>query len=254
MTFNDVEDLIRLPDEHPRLKSELRLRLFEDEWAPFMKYVREVLASSLAAIEQLKLSIADHDKRLAELQVETSAIRTELREETAALSNNQADFRAEVDQRFDAADVRFSGIDEKLVNLTIQVDDLRRRSLERDFRDKVHAFVGTFLLGTRIVTPDQLPGLYEAYESGDLSEEDYRRVIATDAVVRGRRKGAQETSYVAVEVSATVDEKDVERAKRTADILRQLGLESEALVFGNKIRDEAQAIAERSSVLVHLQV
>ncbi len=271
MTFTDVEDLIRLLDEHPRLKSELRLRLFEEEWAPFMKYVREVLASSLAAIEELKQRATAHDERLAEVQADIVGVKTDI----VGIREEHASFRTEVDrrfdavdrrfdvvdqrfdvvdQRFDAADQRFSGIDEKLVTLNIQVDDLRGRSLERDFRDKVHAFVGTFLLGTRIVLPDQLPGLYEAYESGALPDEDYRRVVATDAVVRGRLKGSPDSVYIAVEVSATINERDVERAKQTADILNRLGLAASPMVFGNKIRTEAQEIADRTYVRVHLQV
>ena len=57
MTFADAEDLLRLLDENPRLKAELRARLSDEEWQPFMKYVRETLAASLASIEDLKLRI-----------------------------------------------------------------------------------------------------------------------------------------------------------------------------------------------------
>lgn len=267
MTFNDVEDLIRLLDEHPRLKSELRLRLFEEEWAPFMKYVREVMASSLAAIEQLKLSIADHDRRLAELQVETSAIRsdlreqtsairsemreessairTELREETTALRSEQASFRVEVGQRFDRveADIRV---------LQTDVGSIKGDSLEARFCSRAPAYLQQIILRGKLITLDDIPQVYDALDAGRITQEEYDRIVATDAIVRGRRRDSSELTHMVVEVSATIDENDVARAIRSAEILRRLDVPADPVVFGYVLRPQAKELADNAAVTILL--
>ena len=248
MTFADVEDLLRLLDENPRLKAELRARLFEEEWQPFMKYVRETLAASLASIEDLKLRIDAHDKRIAELETEIRAFRAEVRERFDS-----------VDQRFDAADKRsdsvdkrFDGMDSKMDRMQIELNYLRGSDLERLFNMRAPGHLGQLFRNLKVMQVDQIPDLFDAYDSGRLSEQEYNRLVMTDAIVRGRRKESQEIIYIVVEVSTTIDEHDVTRAVHSAEILRKLNLVAEPLVFGQLIREQAQALADASSVTVVL--
>lgn len=255
MTFNDVEDLIRLLDEHPRLKSELRLRLFDEEWAPFMKYVREVLASSLAAIEQLKLSIADHDKRLAELQAQQTSFRVEVSQRFDAVDQrfDAVDQRLEaVDQRFDAVDTRFDRVEADIRVLQTDVGSLKGDSLEARFCSRAPAYLQQIILRGKLISLDDLPEVYDALESGKITQQEYDRIVATDAIVRGRKRDSSESTNIVVEVSATIDENDVARAIRSAEILRRLDVPADPVVFGHVLRPQAQELADSASVTVVL--
>ena len=91
----------------------------------------------------------------------------------------------------------------------------------------------------------------DAAESDTITDEQYRRILATDVIAQCRRPGSSERVWVAVEVSGRLDENDISRAVASAAILRALfGEEALPVVAGERIDPPDVERAERSGVVV----
>ncbi len=78
----------------------------------------------------------------------------------------------------------------------------------------------------------------QAVDAGEISDAEETRILATDLILRARRKADRSTVWVAVEASHTVDGYDVERARESADILaRVFRADSVAVAMGYGVRD-----------------
>jgi hypothetical protein len=120
--------------------------------------------------------------------------------------------------------------------------------LEAKYRDKAFAFFGSLLRRTRVVSLVELEDLLEAH----LSPRMMRDLLPLDLLVRGRpreRKDAPEV-YLAVEVSVVVDQEDVDRAVRRAEVLRQAGLPVIPTVAGEDVTRGGQDAAQEDHVLL----
>jgi hypothetical protein len=73
-----------------------------------------------------------------------------------------------------------------------------------------------------------------------------------DILIRGRARDYPKSPelWLAVEVSATIDRHDVERAERRAALLRKLDYRAVAVVTGEKITEGGTALAEANRVLL----
>ncbi len=107
--------------------------------------------------------------------------------------------------------------------LTGVVGDLRGELLERRYRDHAAGYFQRLLRRIRVVPPETLEALAEEAETqGRLSSEEHAELLRTDLVVTGRRREDEAEVYLAIEVSAVIDEGDVERAARRAALLARL--------------------------------
>ncbi len=82
--------------------------------------------------------------------------------------------------------------------------------------------------------------IYDASDTGILSEIQRRRILDTDLIVRGRSSDTGKDAYVALESSFTIDDSDIVRANRTASALRKIFPDAEvwAAVYCAEISDE----------------
>ena len=87
----------------------------------------------------------------------------------------------------------------------------------------------------------------EAAEDGTITDEQLRRIFATDVIVQCRHPQSSEPVWVAVEVSGRVDEDDINRAVQSARILRAVfGQEALSVVVGERIDSQDAARARQS--------
>jgi len=98
------------------------------------------------------------------------------------------------------------------------------------YRIKPYAYLGRVLRRARTVTFEELEDILEH----QLTDDDVSELMRLDVLVRGRPKTHPEVPevWVAIEVSATVDRYDVERAQRRAALLRRAGYRTIAAVAG----------------------
>ena len=90
----------------------------------------------------------------------------------------------------------------------------------------------------------------DAYQSGVITAEQDARITETDFVLRAQRRDDPATVWIAVEVSATIDAHDVQRARETADALAAVfGTDTIAVASGYWIDPRDQQRADAAGVV-----
>mgnify|MGYP000128211724 CR=1 FL=1 len=266
--IRDFHDLVRILEEHPQWRAELRRLVLSEE----LLRLPEELASFRAESER---RFARLEEELASFRAESESRFARLGEALAALTERveelaQAQLRTE--ERLEALTARVDELaqaqrrtEERLEALTARVDrlaqvqermlvDLGRlkgRDKEREFREKAPAYFGRHLAGLRVLSPGELVQVLEpALESGVLSLEEYEQVLASDLVATGRLRASGEEVYLVAEVSWGVGLGDLERALRRAGYLSRLGRRALAAVGGEEVLPGVEEEALAKGVIV----
>ena len=93
--------------------------------------------------------------------------------------------------------------------------------------------------------------LEDAVSRGDIQNDDIADLMATDMLLQARRRGGSDLVHLAVEVSRTVAERDLTRARERADLLAAAAqTEVIALVIGNFVAEPQRRQAEALGVTV----
>lgn len=170
---------------------------------------------------------------------------------------------AEINGRLTSLEGKVTEINGRLTSLEIDVAALKGDSLE--FR--MHKWIRPFLsqkLGLRRARillgafADMDGGLqealYDAVDEGRITAKQEVRVLATDLILRAQRGGDGTPVWVAVEASNTIDKRDVERARESAEVLAEIfGGQSAAAVMGHAVAAGPRQLAEARGVEVFLR-
>jgi len=226
MTFHveDFRDLVRILEEKPEWRAELRRLILTDEL--------------LALPEQFAAFRTETERRFEELaaaQKDLAAAHARHEEQLAAL-------RAETERRF-------AELAEALSILARDVAELKGDNLERRYRERAPAYLGRLVRRAHALSTEEVAALVEgAVAEGRLSEDQGDDLILSDLVVRGRRRDDGREVFLVLEISWGAGPEDVERAARRAEILSRLGTPAVAIVAGRSITAEAVRLAHRKQV------
>jgi len=212
-TVEEFRDLVRILEEKPEWRAELR---------------RLVLTEELLSLpEQVAALRAETERRFQEM----AATVDKLAREVARLGIGMGDLQRTQKR------------------LVIDVADLKGERLERRYRERAPAYFGGLIRRARALTTEDLDELLEpAVDRGHLSEDEAKEVLHSDVVVRGRRREDDSEVYLVVEVSSGVGPGDVERAARRAEILSRSGVAALAVVAGERITADASRRAREMHV------
>jgi polyhydroxyalkanoate synthesis regulator phasin len=250
-TVEEFRDLLRILEERPEWRAELRRLVLTDELLTLPELVRALTEAQQRTGER----VAVLEERMAAL----IAAQQRTGEHVAALEERMAAL-IEAQQR---TEERLAALAEALTALTIRVDGLTRNvsalrddvsglkgdALERRHREHAHAYFAPVVRRIRVLGGEELEALLEeAVDQGQLSEAEAMEVLLADLVVRGRRRDDSAEVYLVVEVSWTVDPYDVERAVRRATLLRKTGMPALPVVAGATMAEEAVNLAGRLRV------
>ncbi len=214
-SVQDFQDLVRLLEERPDWRAELRRLVLTDELLGLPDLVRE----------------------LAEAQRRTEGELGELRATVGELAAAQ--------RRTEGALGELAAAQREIAG---HVGEMRGDFLERRYRDRAGAYFGRLLRRARLVSADELDALLdEGLAAATLDDDAAHDVRLADLIVRGRRPDEDRDTYLVVEVSAGVGLSDVERAVRRAGLL---GRVRPALptVAGDWVTPEAEAMAKSYGV------
>jgi len=138
--------------------------------------------------------------------------------------------------------------------LTVDVADLKGYGLEERYRRMAHAYFGNFMRRTRVMKRNDHSRLVDDAESaGLLSDREAAELMWADLIVRGRRKSNDNEVYLAVEVSWTIGESDVERAARRAALLARVKSPALAVAAGKFLSEEVAARARDENVWLFVE-
>ena len=177
---------------------------------------------------------------------------------------------AKVDQIQIATDKWMAECDEwraqfdcRLSRLEAAVSRLARESEERKIANRFHLIVclplrlrrADVVLSYGKTAPlELLDPIEDAMDEDRITVKQFRRIVDTDLIftARRRRNGytEQTRSWCAVEISTTVRDDDVIRARESADaIASAVGADALAIVAGPAIVDTAQALLGKENVV-----
>lgn len=210
--ITDFHDVIRLLEDHPEWRSELRRVLLTDALL--------ALPDQLARLTEQVAALANGQARLTE--------------QVAELAKGQAQLLEA--QRHLAMSIQ---------RLIDDVGTIKGKSLEIHYRIYGSPFFGIVLRRPEPLTMGELTDLLDAaLDQGTISAAEAMEIRRADAVVRGTRREDGATVYLVVEVSWSIDLEDVERAARRAAFLTKAGLTTLPVVAGEAVRPSAAELAQ----------
>jgi cell division protein FtsB len=251
--IEDFHDLLRLLEERPEWRAELRRVVLTDdllrlpEQLALARQQTELRFQELAAhIDALTARVDALTERLDTLTARVDALTAQVDALTAqvdALTARVDALTAQVDAltaRVDALTAQVATLAAQVATLAGHVGTLRGESLERRYQTRVFAYFGRVLRRAHALTSRELAALVEdAVQANVLSDEEAQEVALADVVVRGRRPTDGSTVYLVVEVSVGVGLGDVQRAVERAALLARTGVTAVPAVAGESILPDA---------------
>ena len=219
-TINTIEDLIRLLDENPEWAEALRFRLLTRELIELPQTFAKFAAVTNERLTRLETDVAELKTDVAELKTDVAELKTDV--------GHLKGWALE------------SRLHSRIVPLISQKLGVRRAEIMRS--------------PAREIRPALRDPVEDSVDGHLIGYEEEQRVVATDFILKARRRGAVSPVWVAIEVSNKVRSDDIARALETSHILTKV-FEEEAIpvVAGYVIAPPDQQQADESGV-VYIEV
>jgi hypothetical protein len=236
-TAEEFRDLVRILEEHPEWRAELRRLVLTDELLTLPELVRDLVEAQRRTEERVA-TLEDRVAALIEAQQRTEA-------QIAALVEAQQRTEQHIAALTDAQ----LRTERRLATLTNDVADIKGVVLELRYQYRAHAYFAPLIRRTRVLSAEEIDTLLEAAVTQDLlSEAEADEIVLADLLLRGRRREDDTEVYVVVEISWKIDPYNVERSVRRATLLSRLGTPAIPVVAGNEVIEEAANLASMLQV------
>lgn len=214
--ITDFHDVVRLLEQHPEWRAELR---------------RLVLTEELLALPDQIAELTKQVTRLTEAQARTE------------------EWQAHTEEWQSRTEARLDSLTGVVKRLNDDVGTLKGKGLETHYRLHGSPFFGSLLRRPHVLPSEELSDILDpSMDQGSLSSDEALEVRRADLVVRGTRRKDRTLVYLVVEVSWTIDLEDVERAARRSVHLAKTGLSVLPVVAGETVRPEAADQAQKLKV------
>ncbi len=248
-TVNDFRDLLEIIRTMPEWKEALRRELLGEEILSLPALIRDLLK----AIEEM-------NKRLYRVEQDVEALKADVEVLKADVGVLKADVEVlKADVGVLKADVEVLKADVEVLKadvgvLKTDVATLKGDSLERKYRERPFVYFRRILRKPKLLSDSELDDLLsQAQADGVLNDAEVEEISRLDAVVRGRRISDDRAAYLAVEVSVTIDARDVARAVQRAKLLEKIpGVVALPVVAGEKLTPEGINALRQSAAWVVL--
>jgi myosin heavy subunit len=216
----------------------------EEEFRKYREASEARFARIEATLDQLVKAQAQTEARLRELAEAQAQTEARVRE----LAEAQERYQEASEARFARIEAVLEQVVVQLQKLTDRTGKLEGRLLELTYQQKAGSYFGHLLRRPRALLPAEIEDQLE----GRITQEEFRELLAVDLLVSGRPRHLAEAPQVwlVVEISATVDRHDVERARQRADLLRRAGLRAIPTVAGEDATMGALEEAKTHKVLM----
>ena len=259
-TVNDFTDILRIIREQPEWGDALRAALLSqkllelpERFAEFAETANKRFTALEGDVAELKVGQARLEGDVAELKVGQARLEGDV----AELKVGQSQLEASVSQ----LEVSVSQLQGSVSQLQGDVGNMRGTDYEIRLGKNIDSILGQRLRlrGARLIK-GSLAGNNTVYldlmdaaeDRGDITEQEHGEVNESDFVLRGRSRIDQSNVYVAVEVSVTAGDSDINRAAERAAILGKATGQAvlSAVVCTNFDSDRERLASERNVTLV----
>ncbi len=227
-----VETTARLVEEQK--EHNRRLERLEEITARLVQ-VQEEHNERLTRLEETVAQLVETTRQLVKVQEEHNR-RLEGLEEAQREHNRRLKRLEEVQNEHTA----------ELKQIRDKLGSLEGIVLEDHYRRRAHSFFGRWLRNVRVVEWSKLEGQLRA----SLTPDEYGKVADLDAIIQGIWQDTGKEIWIALEVSATVDRTDVERAHERAALLRKAGWPAVPVAAGRATTQGARREAEGLKVVL----
>jgi hypothetical protein len=250
-TVEEFRDLVRILEEHPEWRAELRRLVLTDEILTLPALIRELIEAQRRTEEQVAALVEAQrhtEERVITLE-ERVATLIEAQQHTDAQVAALVDAQQHTNQQIAALTEAQLQTNYRLDTLTNDMAEVKGIVLELRYRDRAYAYFAPLIRRTRVLSGDELDALLEgAIAQGQLSETEADELLLADLLLRGRRRADNSEVYLVVEVSWKVDPYDVERSVRRAALMSRIGIPAVPVVAGREVLAEAANLADMLQV------
>ena len=218
-----TEELLELPHKFDEMvKSMNKLVKRVDKIEEDVDELKKDVAVLMKDVDELKKDVDKLKKDVDELKKDVAELKKDvamLKKDVAMLKKDVAVLKKDVAElKKDVAELK-----KDMKYLKGEVGRLKGNDFERRVREKYYAYVGRILRRARIIkVEDYIDMIEDAEEKGIISEEERDRLFDLDIVIKGMMRRQNKEVVLAVEVSYSLYEDDVRRAKERAMILRRI--------------------------------
>lgn len=264
--INDISDLARILEEHPEWAETLRSLLLTRE----LVELPEKVAQLTERVDRLILEQREIIRRLDEFILEQREIIREQREINRRVDQRLArleEIALRSEERLTNLEtetgqlrIQVGNLENQVGNLEDHVGHLRGDALENRLQGNIRPLVcqrfglcRPVVLKSRFISLDAAlyEQLYAAESGGVITEDQLLQLEQADFILAGQRKESRAALYLVVEVSRTVNERDIARAhSRAATLAAATGAETLPLVIGNFIPEPQERQAQELQVAV----
>ena len=262
--INDISDLARILEEHP-------------EWAETLRSL--LLTRELVELPEKVAQLTERVDRLIRRLDEFIQEQREINREQREINQEQREINRRVDQRLARLEeialrseerltnletetgqlrIQVGNLENQVGNLESHVGHLRGDALENRLHGNIRPLVcqrfglrRPVVLKSRFISLDAAlyEQLYAAESGGVITEDQLLQLEQADFILSAQRKESRAALYLVVEVSRTVNERDIARAhSRAATLAAATGAETLPLVIGNFIPEPQERQAQELQV------
>jgi len=250
-TVEEFRDLVRILEEHPEWRAELRRLVLTDEILTLPELVRDLIQAQRRTEEQVAALVEAQrhtEERVTTLEDRVASL-IEAQQRTEVQLSALVEAQQRTDQQIAALTEAQLQTNYRLDTLTNDMAAVKGIVLELQYRDRAYAYFAPLIRRTRVLSGDELDALLEgAIAQGQLSEAEADELLLADLLLRGRRRADNSEVYLVVEVSWKVDPYDVERSVRRAALMSRIGIPAVPVVAGKEVIAEAANLADMLQV------
>jgi hypothetical protein len=233
-TVEEFQDLIRLLQERPEWRADLRRLVLTDELLALPELVRELVQAQQRT-----------EGRVGRLEESVESLRAETERRFQELATAQLTLTRRIDDLREAVQT----LVDRTYTLTTDVGELKGSDLERRYRERPFAYFQRLVRQAHTLSGDELNAMLDrAVTAGQLTEEDVDEIVWADAIVRGRRREDDQEVYLVVEASWGVGPYDVQRADKRAKLLAKAGVTTLPVVAGMWVTPDGELAARAIKV------
>jgi len=246
-TIKDMPDLTRILLDHPEWLAEVRRLVLTDELLNLPSLVRE-----LAALQQRGEQRMDRvEKAIADLTAAQQRTGQQIADLTTAQQRTE--------QRLDGVEKAIIELitaqrrtEQNVDRLDRTLQTVRGTALEQKYTLHAAGYFGKWLRRIKVIHPHGVMPEFEELLDSRLSEKEADDILLLDVILRGnlKRPETRPEIYLAMEVSVTIEPHDIQRAQVRSALLRKAGLPALPVVAGERLNEEADALAHSTPIVV----
>jgi hypothetical protein len=250
MAFNveEFQDLIRLLQERPEWRADLRRLVLTDELLALPELVRELVQAQQRTegrVGRLEEAQQRTEARMGQLAESVESLRAETERRFQELATAQLTLTRRIDDLREAVQT----LGDRTYTLTTDIGELKGSDLERRYRERPFAYFQSLIRQAHTLSGDELNAMLErAVTFGQLTEEDVDEIVWADAIVRGQRREDGQEVFLVVEASWAVGPYDVQRPDKRAKLLAKAGVTTLPVVAGMWVTPDGEVAARAIKV------